>query len=180
MKKINDRKFYLLVSLMAMFGLFSAGVSAELEVGNAAPDFELQDQYMKTHNLEKYSGKWVVVYFYPKDDTPGCTTEACSFRDEIFKVRALGAEILGISLDSTESHAKFAEKHGLPFPLLSDAKGETAEDYGCLTEFKGMTVAARNTFIVDPQGNISKIYRKVDPKTHSAQIIADLKTLQQK
>ena len=84
----------------------------------------MPDQYMKAHSLDQYQGKWVVLYFYPKDDTPGCTTEACNFRDDIFNLRALDAEVLGVSLDSTESHARFAEKYGLPFPLLSDAAGE--------------------------------------------------------
>ena len=138
----------------------------------------MPDQYMKTHNLEQYLGKWVVVYFYPKDDTPGCTTEACNFRDDIFRLRAMDAEVLGVSLDSTESHARFAEKYGLPFPLLSDAAGETAEQYGCLTEWRGMTIAARHTFIVNPEGNIARIYREVDPDTHSAQVLADLASLQ--
>ena len=151
---------------------------ADPEVGLPAPGFVMPDQYMKTHSLEQYLGKWVVVYFYPKDDTPGCTTEACNFRDDIFKIRAMDAEVLGVSLDSTESHARFAEKYGLPFPLLSDAAGETAEQYGCLTEWRGMTIAARHTFIIDPGGNIAKIYREVDPDTHSAQVLADLATLQ--
>ena len=133
---------------------------------------------MKTHSLDQYLGKWVVVYFYPKDDTPGCTTEACNFRDDIFKLRAMDAEVLGVSLDSTESHALFAEKYGLPFPLLSDAAGDVAEQYGCLTDWKGMKIAARHTFIIDPGGNIAKIYRKVDPDSHSAEIRADLTALQ--
>ena len=162
-----------------IFFMFSYPVTgADLEVGQPAPGFAMQDQYMKTHSLEKYQGKWVVLYFYPKDDTPGCTTEACNFRDDIFKLRALDAEVLGVSLDSTESHARFAEKYGLPFPLLSDAAGETAGQYGCLTEWRGMTIAARHTFIIDPGGNIAKIYREVDPDTHSAQVIADLTSMQ--
>ena len=165
----------LIVVVLALFGLAAI---AEPEVGRPAPGFVMPDQYMKTHNLEQYLGKWVVLYFYPKDDTPGCTTEACNFRDDIFKLRALDAEVLGVSLDSTESHARFAEKYGLPFPLLSDAAGETAEKYGCLTEWRGMTIAARHTFIIDPGGNIAKIYRKVDPDTHSTQVIADLTSLQ--
>lgn len=162
-----------------IFFMFSGPVTgADLEVGQPAPGFAMQDQYLKTHSLEKYLGKWVVLYFYPKDDTPGCTTEACNFRDDIFKLRALDAEVLGVSLDSTESHARFAEKYGLPFPLLSDAAGEVADQYGCLTEWRGMTIAARHTFIIDPGGNIARIYREVDPETHSAQVLADLATLQ--
>ena len=165
----------LLAVALALFGL---AAMADPEVGLPAPGFVMPDQYLETHSLDQYQGKWVVLYFYPKDDTPGCTTEACNFRDDIFKLRALDAEVLGVSLDSTESHALFAEKYGLPFPLLSDASGETAEQYGCLTEWRGMTIAARHTFIIDPGGNIAKIYRKVDPDTHSAQVLADLASLQ--
>jgi len=122
----------------------------------------------------------VVLYFYPKDDTPGCTTEACNFRDDIFELRALGAEVLGVSLDSAESHAKFARKHGLPFPLLSDSEGVVAEKYGCLGNKLGFRYAQRHTFIIDPQGRVAKAYRDVDPKVHSRQVIADLAALQGK
>ena len=164
--------------IIVILSLLCHSVMAGPDVGQPAPGFEMQDQYMKTHNLDQYLGKWVVVYFYPKDDTPGCTTEACNFRDDIFKLRAMDAEVLGVSLDSTESHALFAEKYGLPFPLLSDAAGEVAEQYGCLADWKGMKIAARHTFIVDPRGNIAKIYRKVDPDSHSAEVRADLASLQ--
>ena len=160
------------------FLLTHPAVGAGLEPGQPAPGFAMQDQYMKTHSLEQYLGRWVVMYFYPKDDTPGCTTEACNFRDDIFKLRAMNAEVLGISLDSTESHARFAEKYGLPFPLLSDAAGEVAQQYGCLTQWRGQAIAARHTFIIDPDGNIAKIYREVDPDTHSARVLADLASLQ--
>ena len=166
------------VLIAVILGLFCLSTVAGPEAGQPAPGFAMQDQYMKTHNLEQYLGKWVVVYFYPKDDTPGCTTEACNFRDDIFKLRAMDAEVLGVSLDSTESHARFAEKYGLPFPLLSDAAGEVAEQYGCLTDWKGMKIAARHTFIIDPKGNIAKIYREVDPDNHSAEVRADLASLQ--
>ena len=157
---------------------FNSSAGNQLMVGDIAPGFELVDQYKKTHNLVDYSGKWVVLYFYPKDDTPGCTTEACSFRDDIFKIHELGAEVIGVSLDSAESHAKFAEKHGLPFSLLSDAEAEVAESYGCLTSIGPLTYAKRHTFIIDPNGNLAKIYRKVTPKKHVAEVIADLELLQ--
>ncbi|MBT7952361.1 MAG: peroxiredoxin [Gammaproteobacteria bacterium] len=165
----------LLVSLMWPF---SSSAENELMPGDAAPGFELIDQYKKTHKLADYAGKWLVLYFYPKDDTPGCTTEACSFRDDIFKIHELGAEVLGVSLDSAESHAKFAEKHGLPFSLLSDAESEVAEKYGCLTSMGPLTYAKRHTFIIDPEGKLAKIYRKVKPKKHVAEVIADLQLLQ--
>ena len=164
--------------IAVIFVLSGLSAVAEPEVGQPAPGFAMQDQYMKTHSLDQYHGKWVVVYFYPKDDTPGCTTEACNFRDDYFKLRAMDAEVLGVSLDSTESHALFAQKYGLPFPLLSDAAGDVAEQYDCLTDWRGMKIAARHTFIVDPGGNIAKIYRKVDPDSHSAEVRADLAALQ--
>ncbi|MCY4154450.1 MAG: peroxiredoxin [Gammaproteobacteria bacterium] len=162
--------------LVILFGRLV--MAAELEVGQPAPGFTMQDQYLKTHNLEQYLGKWVVLYFYAKNDTPGCTKEACNFRDDIFKLRAMDAQVLGVSLDSSESHARFAEKYGLPFPLLSDAASEVAKQYGCLSKWRGLNIARHHTFIIAPDGNIAKIYRKVDPNTHSAQVLADLAALQ--
>ena len=157
---------------------FTAKAGNELKVGDTAPAFELIDQYQKVHTLADYAGKWVVVYFYPKDDTPGCTTEACNFRDDIFTIHELNAEVLGISLDSAESHAKFAGKHGLPFPLLSDADKKTAEKYGCLTSLGPVKFARRHTFIINPEGKLAKIYRDVKPKRHSRDVITDLRSLQ--
>ena len=167
----------LMLSLLSLFVLQSPALFAAPEAGDAAPAFELIDQYQKPHTLGDYTGKWLVLYFYPKDDTPGCTTEACNFRDDIFRLRALGAEVVGISLDSAESHASFAEKHGLPFPLLSDADGAVADRYGCLAQKGEFRYAQRHTFIVDPQGRIARVYREVDPATHSAEVIADIRSL---
>jgi thioredoxin-dependent peroxiredoxin len=152
--------------------------SADVTQGSAAPQFELSDQDGKTHSLDDYRDQWVALYFYPKDDTPGCTTEACEFRDDIFEFRRLGCAILGVSLDDAESHKAFAEKHGLPFPLLADTEGTAADAYGVKTERFGMTLAKRETFLIDPEGNIARHYANVDPDTHSKQIIADLKELQ--
>ncbi len=157
-----------------LMGLFSSGVNAELQVGNPAPAFDLIDQYQKPHRLADYTGKWVVLYFYPKDDTPGCTTEACNFRDDIFKIRALGAEVLGVSLDDAKSHAEFANKHGLPFPLLADTEAKTAEAYGALMGLGPVKFAKRHTFIISPDGKLAQIYRDVNPKEHSAEVIAEL------
>jgi peroxiredoxin Q/BCP len=151
----------------------------EMIVGNAAPDFSLMDQDGTTHSLADYRKHWVVLYFYPKDDTPGCTTEACNFRDDFISVQQLGAEILGVSIDSRESHARFSTKHKLPFPLLADTGGRVARQYGALSGMWPLRFASRHTFLIDPQGRIAKIYRKVDPKTHSREVIADLKALQQ-
>jgi peroxiredoxin Q/BCP len=147
-------------------------------VGAAAPEFRLQDQSGKWHQLKDYRGKWVVLYFYPKDDTPGCTTQACEFRDNIFAYRDVGAVILGVSVDDVASHKDFAEKHSLPFPILADAEKATATAYGTLTKYLGITeLARRDTFIIDPKGNIAKHYVKVDPKGHSELVLADLKQL---
>ncbi|MCG8324745.1 MAG: peroxiredoxin, partial [Thiotrichales bacterium] len=142
-----------------------------------APAFDLADQYSKQHRLADYAGKWVVLYFYPKDDTPGCTREACNFRDDILQIRELNAEVLGVSVDNQESHAKFAEKYGLPFPLLSDPDGEIAKQYGSLWKLGPIRIAKRHTFIINGDGRIAKVYRDVKPDKHSTEIISDLKKL---
>lgn len=142
-----------------------------------APGFELRDQDGKLHSLEDYRDFWVVLYFYPKDGTPGCTTEACEFRDNIFAFDRLGCRVLGISMDDEASHKAFAEKHGLPFPLLADTEGLAANAYGVKTRLFGMTLAKRQTFLVDPQGRIARHYEDVDPETHSRQILEDLEAL---
>ena len=148
--------------------------------GSAAPDFRLMDQAGEWHSLEDYRGKWVALYFYPKADTPGCTTEACNFRDNIFAFREMGAEIVGVSLDDVEDQRAFAEKYSLPFTLLADTEGETAEAYGVLRNFGVMKLASRQSFLIDPDGRIAKHYEDVDPDTHSAEVIADLKALMAK
>jgi len=153
-------------------------VAEQVSVGEPAPDFELVDQKGQLHSIEDYRGKWIALYFYPKDGTPGCTTEACEFRDNIFAFREANCQILGVSLDDEESHKAFAEKHGLPFPLLADTKGSTADAYGVKSRIMGMTLAKRQTFLIDPEGNVAKHYEKVDPEAHSAEILADLEKLQ--
>jgi peroxiredoxin Q/BCP len=165
--------------LLALVFLTIAPALADggVEIGAPAPEFELPDQDGQLHSLEDYRDQWVVLYFYPKDETPGCTTQACEFRDNIFAFRKLNAQILGVSLDDVESHKKFSENHGLPFPLLADADGKTADAYGVKTKMMGWTVAKRQTFIVDPRGNIARHYDNVDPKTHAADVLADLETL---
>ncbi len=143
--------------------------------GAAAPAFRLQDQAGAWHELSDYKGKWVVLYFYPKDETPGCTTEACSLRDNIFAFRKLGATILGISVDDVASHKEFAEKHSLPFTLLADSNKKVAKDYGVLVKMLGiMELAQRDTFLIDPQGRIAKHWVKVDPKDHSDMVLKEL------
>jgi len=149
---------------------------AGLKVGDKAPDFSLQDQNNLTHTLSDYEGQWHVLYFYPKDDTPGCTTQACDFRDAVKRIIASKAVLFGVSLDSVRSHKLFAEKYNLPFSLLADETGEVSELYDSLSNFYKM--AKRNTFIVDPKGNIVKIYLSVNPKTHSEMVLNDLNSLQ--
>jgi peroxiredoxin Q/BCP len=159
-----------------MPGLF-ANAAEQVTTGDIAPEFELSDQDGQLHSLEDYRDQWVVLYFYPKDETPGCTTEACEFRDNIFAFRDRDAQILGVSLDDVESHEKFAENHGLPFPLLADTEGKAADAYGVKTKMFGMTVARRQTFLIAPDGKIAKHYKKVKPAEHSAQVLADLDAL---
>lgn len=148
-------------------------------VGSAAPGFKLQDQNGDWHDLQDYHGKWLAVYFYPKDDTPGCTTEACNFRDNIFAFKAIGAEVIGISVDDVDSHKEFSTKYKIPFVILADVGGNTAEAYGVLRDYKMMQIASRQSFLVDPQGVIVKHYEVVDPETHTQQVLADLKVLMQ-
>jgi len=166
----------LLISI-AMFNILSANT---LEAEQVAPDFQLDDQNGETHSLEKYRGQWVILYFYPKDDTPGCTKEACAFRDDYKTISAQNTQVLGVSVDSTESHAEFAEKYNLPFPLLADKQGHVAKSYQALTSLGFIKFAKRHSFIIDPSGTIKMIYRKVDVTSHSDQILADLKKLHSK
>ena len=150
------------------------------EEGMTAPAFRLQDQAGAWHNSTDYRGKWLVLYFYPKDDTPGCTTQACEFRDNLFAFNKLGAVVVGISVDDVASHKQFSEEHSLPFTLLADSTKETAKAYGVLRSVLGlMEIASRETFIIDPQGRIAKHYPAVDPKGHSQAVLKDLRALQQ-
>jgi peroxiredoxin Q/BCP len=165
--------------LSAALITFSLPVTAGAgpEIGEAAPDFRLQDQDEKWHSLEQYRGKWVALYFYPKDDTPGCTKEACAFRDNIFAFDEIGATIIGVSLDDTASHKEFAEKYSLPFTILSDTDGSTAEAYGVLKSMGTFRFAERQSFIIDPDGTVRKHYPKVDAEKHSEEVLADLKQI---
>ncbi len=152
-----------------------------LEQGKAAPDFSVPDQDGNIVRLSDFTGKWVVLYFYPKDMTPGCTVEACNFRDEFPAFEKLDAVILGVSKDSTKSHTKFAQKYELPFTLLSDEEGTVCESYGVWKEksMYGKTYMGivRSTFLIDPQGKIARIYPKVKVKEHAAELIQTLSEL---
>ena len=164
--------------IMALFGVYSTANAAQLKVGDPAPVFELVNQQGKAVSLNDHAGKWVVLYFYPKNDTPGCTTEACSFRDNINRLIAQQAVVLGVSLDSQQSHAKFAAKYKLPFDLLADEKGQVTQRYGSLLDMVVVKFAKRHSFIIDPNGRIAKIYRQVDPDEHVREVMHDLKKLQ--
>lgn len=149
-----------------------------------ATPFTLPDQDGKVHNLSDYRGKWVIVYFYPKDDTPGCTKEACNFRDTFHELQAKNVVILGISKDSVTSHKKFAEKYDLNFPLLSDESTDIIKAYHAWGEkkFMGKTFIGvqRITYLINPEGDIAKEYQHVNPIFHAKEIIKDLETLQEK
>ena len=164
-----------LITLIMAFGRRGgAGGSPEpLKVGGAAPDFDLPDQDGKRYTLFDYRGKWLALYFYPKDDTPGCTKQACAFRDDIHQLRDLGAEVVGVSVDDRASHARFARKYDLTFPLLADSKGKTARRYDSIWPLIG--IARRNTFLIDPEGNVARIYRSASASRNSGEIVEDLK-----
>lgn len=152
-----------------------------LQPGDLAPDFSLPDGNGNVVNLSDLRGKWVVLYFYPRDNTPGCTKEACGFRDAYPEYEAQNVVVLGVSTDDAKSHTKFSTKFNLPFPLLSDADGQMAttyESYG-LKKFMGKEYMgiSRNTFVIDPDGKIAKIYRKVKPEPHATELLTDLANL---
>lgn len=148
-----------------------------LQAGAPAPEFALPDAAGKTRQLADWRGQWLVLYFYPRDNTPGCTTEAANFRDAQAQFAALQASVVGVSLDDAASHRDFATGQRLPFPLLSDAGGAVAARYGALLNLGVMKFAKRHSFLIDPDGRIAKVYREVDPATHVAEILADLKQL---
>lgn len=176
MSFITNRFLVHTLTSLAVTAAFAASAVA-LDAGDAAPGFRLQDQNGDWHALADYRGQWVALYFYPKDDTPGCTTEACAFRDDIFKFKEMGVKIIGVSLDDVKSHQEFAEKYSLPFTLLSDAEAQTAEDYGVLRRIGPMKLAQRQTFLIDPEGQIARRYERVNPDSHSAQVLDDLSNL---
>jgi peroxiredoxin Q/BCP len=173
---------HIALGLAMMMFISHSSLAEEVEMavatGQAAPDFSLRDQNGEMRTLSAYRRHWVVLYFYPKDDTPGCTQEACRFRDDISALGKLDAEVLGVSVDNPESHARFSSKYGLPFSLLADTDGKVARQYGALWSLAFIRFAKRQTFIIDPQGKIAKIYRQVRSETHSQEVIEDLRALQ--
>ena len=143
-------------------------------VGSAAPDFSLTTNEGKPASLKDYRGKWVVLYFYPKDFTSGCTLEAHNFQQDLAKYEKLNAVILGVSVDTAESHKDFCTKEGLSFKLLSDADTTVSTKYGSVMEYNGAKLSARNTFIVDPEGKIAKVFTGVKPAAHSEEVLGFL------
>lgn len=167
--------------LSLLLGFAGPALAAAVpEVGSLAPGFSLPDQSGTTHTLAQYRGKWLVLYFYPKDDTPGCTEQACKFRDDFAVLKILGAEVLGVSVDDAASHAEFARKHNLPFPLLADKDGLVANSYGSLRDLMIIKIAKRNTFLINPQGRIEKVYLGADSARNSAEIVAAIRQLSAK
>lgn len=152
-----------------------------LEVNSIAPDFTLPDQDGAEHTLSQYRGQWVLLYFYPKDDTPGCTKEACSIRDAFPHFENLNLKVLGVSVDSPESHKRFAEKYKLPFTLLSDTDKKVVTRYGVWGKKKFMgreyEGTMRSSFLINPSGTIQKIYTDVKPEQHVEEVLQDLKRL---
>ncbi len=152
-------------------------------IGDKAPPISLPDQNGTIRTLKEFLGYWVVLYFYPKDDTPGCTTEACSFRDTFAALKQAGAVVLGVSIDPVKKHAKFAEKYSLPFTLLSDEEKKVVERYGVWGKKKFMgreyLGTHRVSFLIDPQGNIAQVYDPVKPAEHAEIILADIRSLSQ-
>lgn len=144
--------------------------------GQAAPTFTLPSQDGSPISLDSYRGKWVVLYFYPKDMTTGCTIEAHNFQRDLAKFEAVNAVILGVSVDTVDSHKQFCTKDGLTFHLLADPDHKVVDEYGSLGHFGSMTIAMRNTFLIDPKGKIVKVWTKVDPNVHSTEVLAALES----
>ena len=151
------------------------------KVGTKAPSFKAPDQNGEMRASKDYLGKWVILYFYPKDDTPGCTTEACSFRDGFAKFKRAGIEVIGVSVDSVKKHAKFVEKYSLPFTLLADEDKKIVEAYGVwgMKKFMGREYMGTNrvSYLINPEGKIAKVYDKVKPDEHSDEVLSDVKLL---
>src|SRR5271155_5891052 len=163
---------------LALVSAFAADQPQPPVAGSQAPSFSLPSQEGAQVSLDQYKGKWVVLYFYPKDFTSGCTIEAHNFQSDLDKYTQMNAAIVGVSVDNVDSHKSFCTKEGLNFKLLADSNHAVVEKYGSIMEYNGMTLAARNTFLIDPTGVIRKVYLKVSPQGHSEQVLADLQQLQ--
>ena len=155
----------------------AAETQTQPAAGTAAPDFSLSTSDGSQVSLKNFKGKWVVLYFYPKDMTSGCTMEAKNFQRDLAQYDKTGAVILGVSVDSPDSHKEFCSKEGLTFKLLADPGGKVSTQYGSTMQYQGTTMAARNTFLINPEGKIAKVYTGVKPAEHSDQVLKDLAEL---
>jgi peroxiredoxin Q/BCP len=173
---------FLALSFVAIVFVALAAVAADSTMppaeGSAAPTFTLPSQEGAQVSLDQFKGKWVVLYFYPKDFTSGCTIEAHNFQRDIDKYSKMNAAIVGVSVDNVDSHKSFCTKEGLNFKLLADPNHTVVEKYGSTMDHDGTTMAARNTFLIDPSGVIRKVYVKVSPQGHSDEVLAELQKLQ--
>jgi len=171
----------MILSALIALGTFTLMTAAETSkqpaAGTSAPDFSLATGDGSQVSLRDYRGKWVVLYFYPKDFTSGCTMEAKNFQRDLTKYEQAGAVVLGVSVDTAQSHKEFCTKEGLNFKLLADPEAKVSTEYGSVMDYKGSKVAARNTFIIDPKGEIAKVYSGVKPADHSEQVLKDLAEL---
>jgi thioredoxin-dependent peroxiredoxin len=174
MNKIFLSAAAVLVTLSSVQG---AETQQQPEVGKPAPDFSLTTGDGSQVSLKDYRGKWIVLYFYPKDFTSGCTMEARNFQRDLAKYEGAGAVILGVSVDTAQSHKDFCAKEGLNFKLLADPDAKVSTDYGSVMDYKGSKLAARNTFIINPKGEVVKVYTGVKPADHSEQVLKDLAEL---
>jgi peroxiredoxin Q/BCP len=169
------KKLALLAIVLFAFAAFATEFPP---VGTAAPDFSLKSDEGKAASLKDFRGKWVVLYFYPKDFTSGCTLEARNFQRDLAKFEAKHAAIVGVSVDTAESHKDFCTKEGLSFRLLSDPEGKVSTAYNSIMEYQGNKLSARNTFLIDPKGNLVRVFAKVKPAGHSEEVLAAIEELQ--
>lgn len=177
---------FFVIGMLATLSLFALNTNTYAEssiftssaqkqwVGKPAPNFRLQDQNSKWHELKQYKGKWIVLYFYPKDDSPGCTQEANQFKALYPQFLKNNAVVLGVSLDDVASHQKFSEKLGLPFPILADEKRELADKMGVVRNLGIAKIAKRETFLIDPKGTIVYHYSSVNTQTHAGKVLEDI------
>lgn len=165
---------------MVLWRMAAAAKQYLPRAGDDAPAFELPDQDGRLRGIGEFRGRWLVLYFYPRDDTSGCTEQAAQFRDSMERLRALGAAVCGVSVDDSDSHAEFARKYKLPFALLADRGGATAARYGSLWNFGLVRLAKRNTFVIDPRGKVARVYLGANPARNAAEVIEDLTRLQQR
>ena len=172
--------FFIATGVFGLSSMFAIAFAEEPKAGKMALDFSLKSNENAQVSLKDYRGKWIVLYFYPKNFTPGCTIEAHNFQRDLAAYEKVNAVVLGVSVDTPESHKSFCAKEGLSFKLLSDIDGKVSDAYGSIMEYKGEKLSARNTFIIDPQGRIARVFTGVKPEKHSEEVLAALAELQKK